>query len=179
MNLTNDDKGNFENDDPQWFEAEKSSLEPQIPLKLYKSIIKTLPSRFLSKHNAYLDNIAPWLQLSTSKSKSKSITEDDEEEGEEEKEEKETGEKERQVYVRLSINNKELLKQYCLGIETKLFEDRRIKPDTKDLFVRCKNLEGKDIEKEDFEALIEYAKKSSIFKGKYTIEIFETSILLH
>jgi hypothetical protein len=61
--------------------------------------------------------------------------------------------------------NKIMLLEDCLQSERNLLDDKRIAAKIQEVFTRCQQSQKSDIEKEDLEALIDYAHGSVKFRG--------------
>jgi hypothetical protein len=78
------------------------------------------------------------------------------------------------VFEKLNLNKEsmKMLEDDCLATENKLLSDGRKAKHIRELFIRCQALKENDnIEEKNLEALIQYAGKSEVFRGKYIVEI--------
>jgi hypothetical protein len=81
------------------------------------------------------------------------------------------------VFEKLNLNKEsmKMLEDDCLATENELLmmlSDGRKAKHIRELFIRCQALKENDnIEENNLEALIKFARKSEVFKGKYIVEI--------
>ena len=78
------------------------------------------------------------------------------------------------VFGKLNLNKEsmKMLEDDCLATENELLSDGRKAKHVRELFIRCQALKENDnIEEKNLEALIKFAGKSEVFKGKYIVEI--------
>ena len=78
------------------------------------------------------------------------------------------------VFGKLNLNKEsmKMLEDDCLATENELLSDGRKGKHIRELFIRCQALKENDnIEEKNLEALIKFAGKCEVFKGKYIVEI--------